>query len=106
MGDERIIIRGLAGMEEPRKTVTVTITYADGSTKEVGLLYRVDTDTEINYMRNGGVLHYVLWELAAWSTSTLTEIWQKTTAMTDGKIASIQRSSDMICLSFLLIRDV
>ncbi len=64
-GDERITIRGLADMEEPRKTVTATITYADGTTKEVGLLCRVDTDTEIDYMRNGGVLHYVLRELAA-----------------------------------------
>ena len=63
-GDERVSIRGLAGDVRPRQEVFATFTYADGSTVEVPLLSRIDTDTELEYMRNGGVLHYVLRDLA------------------------------------------
>ena len=63
-GDERVSIRGLAGDTRPRQEVLATFTYADGSTVVVPLLSRIDTDTELDYMRNGGVLHYVLRDLA------------------------------------------
>ncbi len=63
-GDERVSIRGLAGDARPRQEVLATFTYADGSTVAVPLLSRIDTDTEMDYMRNGGVLHYVLRDLA------------------------------------------
>ncbi len=63
-GDERVSIRGLAGNVRPRQEVLATFTYVDGSTVEVPLLSRIDTDTELEYMRNGGVLHYVLRDLA------------------------------------------
>ena len=63
-GDERVSIRGLAGDARPRQEVLATFTYADGSTVSVPLLSRIDTDTEMDYMRNGGVLHYVLRDLA------------------------------------------
>ncbi len=63
-GDERVSIRGLAGDARPRQEVIATFTYPDRSTKEVRLLSRIDTDTEMDYMRNGGVLHYVLRDLA------------------------------------------
>ena len=46
------------------KTVKATIEYADGKTKEIDLLCRIDTATEIDYVKNGGVLHYVLRDLA------------------------------------------
>lgn len=65
--DQRITIRGLADMEKPKKIVTATIAYADGSTKEVDLLCMVDTDTKFDYMCNSGVLRYVLCELAIYS---------------------------------------
>ena len=63
-GDERVSIRGLAGDTRPRQEVIATFTYPDGSMVEVPLLSRIDTDTEMDYMRNGGVLHYVLRDLA------------------------------------------
>jgi aconitate hydratase len=64
-GDEVISISGLAGDLEPQQTVKATITYKDGTVKEVDLLCRIDTEVEIEYVENGGVLHYVLRHLAA-----------------------------------------
>jgi aconitate hydratase len=64
-GDEVISITGLEGDLAPRQTVTATITYTDGTVKEIGLLCRIDTEVEIEYVENGGVLQYVLRNLAA-----------------------------------------
>jgi len=43
----------------------MTVTYADGQTAEVELLVRIDTEDELDYYKNGGILHYVLRRLAA-----------------------------------------
>ena len=64
-GDEVISITGLEGDLTPRQTVPATITYTDGTVKEIDLLCRIDTEVEIEYVENGGVLHYVLRNLAA-----------------------------------------
>jgi aconitate hydratase len=64
VGDERVTIRGLANVK-PRAVITLTITRADGSLTEVPVLCRIDTLDEIEYFRNGGILHYVLRNLAA-----------------------------------------
>ena len=40
------------------------IVMADGSTKEITLKCRIDTAIEIEYIEHGGVLHYVLRNLA------------------------------------------
>ena len=45
--------------------VPCTIKYADGTEKTIQLKARVDTEVEIDYLKNGGVLHYVLRNLAA-----------------------------------------
>ena len=63
-GDETVTIRGLADGLRPRQEVTATFTRPDGSTQETALLCRIDTDTEIDYMHHGGVLHYVLRQLS------------------------------------------
>ncbi len=63
-GDEEISIHGLAGDLKPRATVKATIKRADGKTEEIDLLCRIDTEVEIEYVENGGVLHYVLRNLA------------------------------------------
>ncbi|MBX2853836.1 MAG: aconitate hydratase AcnA [Rhodobacteraceae bacterium] len=63
-GDETVTIKGLADVT-PRQIVPATITRADGSTQEIQLLCRIDTETEIDYVKHGGVLHYVLRDLAA-----------------------------------------
>ena len=62
-GDESISIVGLADVQ-PRQTVKAHIAFADGSSKEIDLLCRIDTETEIDYVKHGGVLHYVLRDLA------------------------------------------
>ena len=64
-GDETVTIRGLAEGLEPRQALTAEITYGDGRTAEVPLTCRIDTLDEMEYFRNGGILHYVLRQLAA-----------------------------------------
>ena len=64
-GDEKVTIRGLQGELKPRQKLTAEITSSDGATKRVSLLCRIDTLDELEYYRNGGILHYVLRKLAA-----------------------------------------
>ncbi len=63
-GEESVSITGLEGDLQPLSEVPCTITYADGSTKEIALKCRIDTAIEIEYIEHGGVLHYVLRNLA------------------------------------------
>ena len=63
-GDETVSITGLSGDIEPLSEVPCTITYANGDVKEIMLKCRIDTEVEIEYIENGGVLHYVLRNLA------------------------------------------
>ncbi len=63
-GDEIVTIEGLADVR-PRQKVEASITYADGTVKKVPLICRIDTLDELDYMKNGGILHYVLRNLAA-----------------------------------------
>jgi aconitate hydratase len=44
--------------------VPAEITMSDGSVKSIALKCRIDTEVEIDYIENGGVLHYVLRNLA------------------------------------------
>ncbi|MEY8831112.1 aconitate hydratase AcnA [Sedimentitalea sp. XS_ASV28] len=62
-GDETVSISGLDTIS-PLAVVPCTITFADGSTKEIKLKCRIDTAIEIEYIEHGGVLHYVLRDLA------------------------------------------
>jgi aconitate hydratase len=63
-GSETVTIKGI-GSVSPLSKVTARITFADGITKEVPLLCRIDTLDELSYFKNGGILHYVLRNLAA-----------------------------------------
>ncbi len=63
-GTETVSIRGLAEGLKPLAEVPATIGYADGTTKEITLKCRIDTEIEIEYVEHGGVLHYVLRNLA------------------------------------------
>ena len=58
-GDETVSISGL-GTLQPRQNLDATITFEDGSSKTISLLVRIDTEDELDYYRNGGILHYVL----------------------------------------------
>ncbi|OAN77118.1 aconitate hydratase 1 [Jannaschia sp. EhC01] len=62
-GDETVSIHGLDSVT-PLAEVPATITMGDGSVKEITLKCRIDTGVEIEYIENGGVLHYVLRNLA------------------------------------------
>ena len=62
-GDETVSIGGVDGIQ-PGDKVDVHITFADGSTKTITTTVRIDTQNELEYFRNGGILHYVLRNLA------------------------------------------
>lgn len=64
-GTEIFDVTGIAGTIDPRQDVAVTVHYADGRTKEITVLCRIDTENEVEYFKNGGILHYVLRRLAA-----------------------------------------
>ncbi len=64
-GDETVTIRGLAGDLRPRQKLVAEITSADGTVQNVPVVCRIDTLDELEYFRNGGILHYVLRQLAA-----------------------------------------
>ncbi|WP_439110532.1 aconitate hydratase AcnA [Lentibacter sp.] len=63
-GKESVSISGLDTIK-PLQEVPCTITMEDGSTKEITLKCRIDTAIEIEYVEHGGVLHYVLRDLAS-----------------------------------------
>ncbi len=63
-GSETFTITGVADLK-PRQTVEVTVTRADGTTGTFQALCRIDTINELEYFLNGGILHYVLRNLAA-----------------------------------------
>ncbi|MEO9778355.1 MAG: aconitate hydratase AcnA [Sedimentitalea sp.] len=62
-GDETVSISGLDTIT-PLEDVPCKITFADGSEKEITIKCRIDTAIEIEYVEHGGVLHYVLRNLA------------------------------------------
>ena len=64
-GDEFVTIRGIATGLKPRQKFTAEIKSADGTLKQVPLLCRIDTLDELDYFKNGGILNYVLRQLAA-----------------------------------------
>ena len=60
-GDEVISISGLAGELKPLAEVPATIRLPPTARlREIRLRCRIDTAVEIEYVENGGVLHYVL----------------------------------------------
>lgn len=64
-GSETFDLTGLSDDMTPNQDVTLTITRANGDTQDVVLMSRIDTLDEIDYYKNGGILHYVLRDLAA-----------------------------------------
>ncbi len=63
-GDERFDIKGISSNLKPAQTLSMTVHYADESEQDVQLLCRIDTLDELEYFRNGGILHYVLRKIA------------------------------------------
>jgi aconitate hydratase len=50
---------------QPLQTLTVTANHPDGSSKQFKVSVRLDTPVEVEYYRNGGILHTVLRQLAS-----------------------------------------
>ncbi len=65
-GTETFDIIGLSRGIKPNMTMTLVIhRIMNGISNEVPLLCRIDTEDEVEYYRNGGILHYVLRQLVA-----------------------------------------
>jgi len=62
-GEETVTITGLTDVQ-PRQKMNAVITSANGSVRDVPILCRIDTLDELEYFKNGGILHYVLRNLA------------------------------------------
>jgi aconitate hydratase len=59
-GEETFAITGLSDDLKPGQQVNVTATATDGSEKSFTATVRLDTPVEVEYYRNGGILHTVL----------------------------------------------
>jgi aconitate hydratase len=62
-GSETFDLKGLGNLQ-PQQDITLSIHRKDGSTEEVPVTLRIDTPIEIEYYRSGGILPFVLKELA------------------------------------------
>ncbi len=63
-GSETFTIEGMnGGNVKPLQDVTMVIGRADGSTQRVTLTLRIDTGIEVDYLKHGGILPYVLRDL-------------------------------------------
>jgi aconitate hydratase A / 2-methylisocitrate dehydratase len=59
-GRERLTIAGLSDGIEPREELQVKVERADGAIDTYRAVARLDSPVEVNYYRNGGILHTVL----------------------------------------------
>ena len=62
-GSETVTIKGIENLE-PRGMLNVEVVFPDGSKKITTVKVRIDTDNEHEYYKHGGILHYVLRNLA------------------------------------------
>ena len=59
-GAELITVIDIKDGVKPREEVTCEIKYIDGTSKKIQVLCRIDTENEVEYYKNGGILQYVL----------------------------------------------
>jgi len=59
-GDEVYDIAGMSDNLQPKSVLTVKATKVDGSVTEFQVTALLNTEVEVNYYRNGGILHTVL----------------------------------------------
>jgi aconitate hydratase len=64
-GDETFDLKGLEGNLRPQQEVTLVIHRANGESREVKVLLRIDTPIEVDYYKHGGILPFVLRQLLA-----------------------------------------
>jgi aconitate hydratase len=63
-GEETFAISGIAAGLRPRMSVVVTATASDGKVTSFTAVVRIDTPDEADYYRHGGILQFVLRQLA------------------------------------------
>jgi aconitate hydratase len=63
-GDETFDIAGIESGLKPGMDLNVTLRRKDGTAKTFSVLCRIDTLDEIEYYKNGGILHFVLRSIA------------------------------------------
>ena len=59
-GSELISILNISEGFKPATVIEVEIKYTDASIKKIKTLCRIDTQNELEYYKNGGILQYVL----------------------------------------------
>ncbi len=64
-GDETVTIKGMGAELKPRQMMEIEIKSPDGKVQNVPVLCRIQTLDELEYFKNGGILQYVLRQLAA-----------------------------------------
>ncbi|WP_211472749.1 aconitate hydratase AcnA [Collimonas humicola] len=64
-GNETFDLKGIEGEIKPQQDATLVIHRANGETKEVKVLLRIDTPIEVDYYKHGGILPFVLRQLLA-----------------------------------------
>jgi aconitate hydratase len=69
IGDDSVDSLGITGNETydltPQQLATLVIHRANGETREVKVLLRIDTPIEVDYYKHGGILPFVLRQLLA-----------------------------------------
>src|SRR5581483_10543368 len=64
-GTETYDVVGLGDQLKPQQDLTLRINRGDGKSEDVPVRCRIDTPIEIDYYHHGGILPYVLRQLAA-----------------------------------------
>lgn len=64
-GSETFDVTGLENGVKPRQDITLKITRSNGKVENIALMSRIDTLDEVEYYKHGGILHYVLRDLAS-----------------------------------------
>ena len=62
-GSEIFYLKGVEGDVRPRQSLTLAVRKADGAVREIPLVLRVDTQVEIDYLRAGGMMPFILGNL-------------------------------------------
>ncbi|MEP9390124.1 hypothetical protein [Mesorhizobium sp. KR9-304] len=62
-GSEQFSLKGIMGDVKPRHRLTLEVRPASGAIQEIPLVLRVDTQVEIDYLRAGGMMPFILGNL-------------------------------------------
>jgi aconitate hydratase len=64
-GTETYDVLGLTEQLKPQQDLTLRVTRANGQSENIAVTCRIDTPIEIDYYKHGGILPYVLRQLAS-----------------------------------------